>query len=62
MSLGRNPYVVAEMSDVIDMSNQLEENQFLSTNYNLDIFEDTTFSFNCGSFTIAVNGTQNGVD
>ena len=33
-SLGRNPYVVADMSDVIDLSEQLEENHFLSTNYN----------------------------
>lgn len=56
-SLGRNPYVIAEMSDVIDMSQMLAENEFLSTNYNKASFEDTTFSFKCGSFTIAVNGT-----
>ena len=62
VSLGKNMYVMADMKDVIDQSMQLFENEFLSTNYDADNFDITTYQFNDGAFTIAINGTQNGLN
>ena len=44
-SLGKNPYVVAEMSDVIKQSEALPQNEFLSTNYNALDMRITTYPF-----------------
>ena len=61
-SLGKNPYVVAEMSDVIKQSEALPQNEFLSTNYNALDMRITTYPFQDGVFTVTMNGTQNGID
>ena len=61
-TVGKNPYVVADMSSVIDESNELAQNEFLSTNYNTSNFNVTTHAFTDGAYMMTVNGTQNGID
>ena len=45
------------MANVIDESEKLPQNVFLSTNYNTSKYEITTYAFNDASFTISMNGT-----
>jgi len=62
-TLGRNPYLIIDLSTAVDESKKLGDDEWLSVNYNLTSdFETTGFQASIHGQKIVVSGVQNGVN